>query len=172
VLPQSVVDPSSSSSEGTGKDTHTLGRLYTVLTTNRSLALFLLYSLVFGLGASLFTSQFPILMREQYGLDATNTGSVHAFSAIIGVVFSAVVVPYLVTHLKISDVTLISVACAVYAACFPAISYAATLPQLLALLVPFAGASSILYTVASSVASKLVRGLCCASQAMCGVMWL
>ena len=60
-----------------------ISQLYTVLSKNRRLLLFLAFQTLLGFGMSLFYSQFSIIMRDSLKMDAAAVGHLHACTAVV-----------------------------------------------------------------------------------------
>ena len=156
LLPPSPVSASSQSSGGLQ-----LTRVIAVVAANRKLLAFLAYTLTVGVGVSLFTSQYPIMLQQQYNLTPSELGQVNATSALMGVCFGAVILPWLLTQtiagVRITEQRLLGLSSILFAACLPVIASQSAQSTLYITLVPFACASSIMYTVSSAIVSNLVR---------------
>ena len=117
---------------------------------------------VSGVGVSIYYSQSSFAMTEQFKVDAAALAYIQAFGAVVGVITNMFIIDLLVNRAKMTDVSIIQLACLLYALTFFAFTFATDKTHLYMLVVPLGVASGLWYTVTTSMVSCAV--LCCENR--------
>jgi len=113
----------------------------------------LLFSLISGLGSSLYQSMFSVAAKEHFKLDVQSVGFFMSFGSILGVVANVLLVGPLVY--RFGDVNVVSISCFIMSSSLVVFSTTSTYYQLMALQIPLALSGGVLYTTQSSLMSKV-----------------
>merc|ERR1711871_141585 len=136
----------------------------------------LVFSMVLGLGLSAYSAMFALGAKEAFKIDAQALGFYMAMNSIVMMIGNVVLVGPVVGRL--GEFTAIYAAATTLMLSYACVAMATSFSQLQALAVPISLASGILYTVQSSVLSKVVAtsnagtamSLSHASRSACGVV--
>eukprot|EP00051_Salpingoeca_urceolata_P016157 m.213269 g.213269 ORF g.213269 m.213269 type:complete len:413 (+) comp18603_c1_seq1:240-1478(+) len=134
------------------------------------------FQLCLGIGYSVYTSFSSVVAKESFGMSAQETGNLSGIAAVIGVLTNVFAVGLITKSL--GDLKSLQTACILLCGSFATYAVASTQSQLYALLVPMAIGSTLVYTLNTSVISKLVQpedsataiGFGHATRSLCGIV--
>ena len=108
-----------------------------------------------GLAVNVHRSQFSVILADSFDVDAEAAGRITAMGAMVGLAANTVGVPLLRSRLSERELLLGSLG--VLACCFGAFALCSAVWQIMAVMVPMALCSTVLYTVSSAMLSNAVR---------------